>query len=149
MKESNNDKLHAHWRATFSKDLRESLSAKSMDSAPILLAPENESDQARGHSYHQTESMWAKRTNFDQKIYWFPPHYNELRRELVEHWPALWALSAYRMVYLPEEFSEFMNEATDLRVQFDSGAVDWMCQQWLDALIRLRLGKLRNIDGSV
>lgn len=138
---SNLAKLHAHWQAKFSADLRNNLVEQSnSDSAPVLVATEADTDKALGYHYHDMDKSSGSK-NFDQKIYMFPPAYNALRKELVENWPTLWALTSYRMAFMPEEFCAIMNDATSLRVIFDSGAVNWMCDKWLNELIRMRMKK--------
>lgn len=136
---SNTEKMHAHWRAKFSAEQRRQIiETSNAESAPMLVAPENMSDKALGYHYHDMDKD-EKTKNFDQKIYMFPPAYNALRRELVENWPTLWALSSWYMAFRPEEFAAIMNDATDLRVIFDSGAVNWMCEKWLNALVAKRM----------
>lgn len=139
-KRTQTEKLHDHWRAKFSKELREDVQARTnvSEESPMLIAPEDKSDKALGYHYHDM-SKSEKTKNFDQKIYLFPPAYNALRRELHDNWPTLWQISSWYMANRPEEFCAIMNEATSLRVIFDSGAVNWMCDQWLNQLIRLRM----------
>lgn len=145
-KRSQIEKMHAHWRSKFSKELRENLvdRGEANIGAAVLIAPEDQSDKALGFHYHDMDKS-EKTKNFDQKIYMFPPAFNALRKELHEHWPSLWALSSWYMANRPEEFCSIMNGATDLRVIFDSGAVDWMCRQWLAKLQKMRIDKMREI----
>lgn len=104
-----------------------------------ITCPPNQTDKMRGHSTHTDAADVDKTLNFDQKIYMFPPHYNWLRTELVEHWQdTLWPLVAWRMAYKAEEFAEYMNAATGLAIAVDSDAVDWSCEQWLKALRKMR-----------
>lgn len=136
---SQTEKLHAHWRTKFSKQLRENLAERSLqETGPMLIAPEDQSDKVLGYHYHDMDKS-EKTKNFDQKIYMFPPAYNALRKELNENWPALWAVSSWYMANRPEEFCGIMNGATELRIIFDSGAVNWMCDKWLNQLIRMRM----------
>lgn len=145
-KRSQTEKLHAHWRAKFSKEQREQLAARTnvSEESPMLIAPENMSDKALGYHYHDMDKS-EKTKNFDQKIYMFPPAFNALRKELNDNWPTLWAISSWYMANRPEEFCAIMNEATSLRIIFDSGAVNWMCDKWLDELIRMRMKKSNGV----
>lgn len=79
-----------------------------------------------------------KQANFDQKIYMMPESYNALRRELMQNWPNLWAMAGYYMAFQAEDFIAIMNGATDLKLQFDTQAVDWTCQQYLTKLRQMR-----------
>lgn len=136
---SNMHKMHAHWRAKFSAEQKKQIIETSNSSSAVpMLAPENQSDKALGYHYHDL-SVPENLKNFDQKIYLFPPAFNALRRELNDNWPVLWALSSWYMAYRAEEFCAIMNDATDLRIIFDSGAVNWMCEQWLNKLIKMRM----------
>ncbi len=136
---SNSEKMHAHWRAKFSAVQRQELIDRSnAEAGPMLIAGEKDTDEALGYHFHNMVKG-SNTKNFDQKIYMFPPAFNALRKELFENWPALWALAGYRMANMPEEFCALMNDATDLRVIFDSGAVNWMCDKWLNQLIRMRM----------
>lgn len=129
----------AKWQAQFSADQRKQLVERSnSDSAPLLIAAESDTDKAQGYHFHNMLKD-PNTKNFDQKIYMFPPAFNALREELYKNWPTLWALVSYRMAYLPEEFAQMMNDATSLRVVFDSGAVNWMCNKWLYRLIEMRM----------
>lgn len=132
---SNKDITNAHEMAAF----RAALTSNHQSSASKpIIATEADTDKARGLSHNSSDSVWASKKNFDQKIYWFPPHYNELRRELHDNWKNLWALTSYRMAFMPEEFCALMNDATDLKVMFDSDAVDFMCEHWLNRLRQMR-----------
>mgnify|MGYP000166513738 CR=1 FL=1 len=85
----------------------------------------------------------SKSKNFDQKIMMFPESYNALRRELYEQWPELWPLAGWAMAHKPEDFAAIMNAGLEVRVQFDSGKVDEICQIYLDLLRKKRgLGPL-------
>lgn len=79
-----------------------------------------------------------KQANFDQKIYMMPESYNALRRELMENWPNLWEMAGYYMAFQAEDFIAIMNGATGLKLQFDTQAVDWTCQQYLTKLRQMR-----------
>jgi hypothetical protein len=83
-------------------------------------------------------SLDGKEKNFDQKIFMFPESYNQLRKELVENWPNLWALVAWRMANRAEEFVEIMNDALDVAVVFDTEAVDFICSTYLSLLRKKR-----------
>lgn len=145
-KRSQLEKLHAHWRSKFSKDLREKLIDKGEANvgAAVLIAPEDQSDKALGFHYHDMDKS-EKTKNFDQKIYMFPPAFNALREELHNHWPHLWEVTSWYMANRPEEFCGIMNAATELRVIFDSGAVNWMCDQWLRKLQKMRIERMPRI----
>lgn len=131
--------MHAHWRAKFSEEQRNRLVSQSnSDRAPMLIASESDTDKALGYHFHDMDKG-EKTKNFDQKVFMFPPAFNALRAELHNNWPVLWQLCSYRMAYMPEEFAQIMNDATDLRVVFDSGAINWMCEKWLNALISKRM----------
>lgn len=119
-------------------DLRRVMEKKAI-SGSQKSCPPNQTDKARGLQHHANPDEIRKQDNFDQKIYWFPPHYNLLRQELSSGaWENLWALVAYRMAYVAEEFVEYMNAATDLNLVLDSEAVDWTCEQYLLALRKMR-----------
>lgn len=93
-------------------------------------------ESARDSVKHDISNTNSK--NFDQKIYMFPESYNALRREIYENWPTLWALVSWRMANKAEEFIEHMNEATDLNIVFDTEKVEWICDQYLTKLRRMR-----------
>lgn len=76
--------------------------------------------------------------HFSDKIYMFPESYNQLRRELSENWPNLWAAVSYNMAFAAEDFVSTMNEALDMRIQFDGNRVDATCTVYLNELRRLR-----------
>lgn len=76
--------------------------------------------------------------NFDQKIFMFPESYNQLRAEISRNWPSLWALVAWRMAYKAEEFVEYMNDALEMRLVFDTEKVSWICEQYLKELHKRR-----------
>lgn len=88
------------------------------------------------HKFGTPEEVAAK--NFDQKIYMFPESYNQLRKELVEHWPHTWAQVSWAMAYKAEDFVATMNEALDMKLQFDTGKVEAICLEYLNALRKLR-----------
>lgn len=103
-----------------------------------LTCPPEDTDKARGCSYHNSDEIGTRQQNFDQFVNWYPPHYNHLRRELYENWQPLWALVGFRMFARHEEFVEWMNEATNLKLVLDSQAVDWTCEQYLKRLRAMR-----------
>lgn len=80
----------------------------------------------------------SHKKNFDEKIYWFPESYNQLRKEIFENWPNLWAVVGYRMAFIAEEFVENMNAALDMNLVLDSEKVDAICTAYLEALWKLR-----------
>jgi len=94
-------------------------------------------DKEKGLHHHDMESKAADK-NFDQKIYMFPESYNELRKELVAHWPTLWQLVGWPMAYAANIFVEEMNKALDLEVVLDSSRVDAICTEYLQALWKKR-----------
>lgn len=144
-KRTQREKLHAHWRAKLSADMRRTVAEKSITTeGPMLIATEQDTDKALGYHYHDMDKS-EKTKNFDQKVYMFPPAYNALRKELYENWPTLWPVVSWYMVHRPEEFCGLMNGATDLRVVFDSGAVNWMCDKWLAKLVAMRMAASRSI----
>lgn len=51
--------------------------------------------------------------SFDQKIFMFPESYNELRKELHDHWPSLWNKVQWSMAFDAELFVELMNRNLD------------------------------------
>jgi hypothetical protein len=89
-----------------------------------------------GNFAHTDQTNYAEiaKRNFDQKIYMFPESYNALRRELHEYWPHLWSYVSWAMANRAELFVERMNDALDLKVNFDSQKVDAICTIYLDAL---------------
>lgn len=94
------------------------------------------SDSDRDSQKHDIEG--SNKKNFDQKLYFFPESYNALRKEIHDNWPTLWALVSWRMAYNAQEFVEYMNEATELNLVFDTEKVAWICDQYLTALRRMR-----------
>lgn len=80
----------------------------------------------------------GKTANFDQKIYIHPESYNHLRMELAGHWPGLWSYVGWAMAHKAELFIERMNDATDLKLQFDTAKVDSTCLAYLNALRKMR-----------
>ena len=92
----------------------------------------------KGLHHHDMESKAASAKNFDEKIYMFPESFNALRSELVTNWPNLWALVGWPMAFSAGLFIERMNEALDLTVQLDSGKVDAICTEYLQALWKKR-----------
>lgn len=97
-------------------------------------------DAAKGIHHHQEPDTrpFAKQKNFDQKIYMFPESYNQLRKELHDYWPNLWAGVSWPMAFAANMFVERMNEALDMTIQFDSGKVDFICESFLVKLQDLR-----------
>lgn len=97
---------------------------------------DQDTDKQRGVGFHDPQNALV---NFDQRIYWNPPHFNELRKELYEQWQdTIWPKVSWYMMYKPEEFIAVMNDECGLRVPFDSAKVDWMCEQFLKALRKKR-----------
>lgn len=87
--------------------------------------------------------------NFDQKIFWFPESYNELRKELVKFWPELWEQRRcqWAMAFDADIFIEFMNEKLDgvynvaIVTNDDHLRMDHICTIFLTEL-RKRRGEL-------
>jgi len=100
----------------------------------ILSASPSQLDKGK---YRHDYDPNSKR-NFDEKIFMFPESYNALRKELHDNWPNLWALVGWRMAHRAEEFVEYMNDALDLAVVFDTEAVDFICTTYLNALKKKR-----------
>jgi hypothetical protein len=82
----------------------------------------------------QHDITGSDKKNFDQKIYMFPESYNALRREIFENWPNLWVAVSWAMANRAEYFVEQMNDALDLKLQFDTGKVASICHTYLNAL---------------
>jgi hypothetical protein len=95
-------------------------------------------DDSGIHAHKPLSPEQLAAAHVTDKVYMFPESYTALRRELSEHWPNLWALVAWRMAFKAEEFMEYMNEALDLRLQFDTQKVDAICKIYLDALRKKR-----------
>lgn len=95
-----------------------------------------DTDKSRGVGHHDPQN---DNVNFDQKIYWFPPHFLALREEIANNWTeTLWPKVAWYMANQAEEFIERMNEWCSMRLPFDSAKVDWTCEQYLNKLRRMR-----------
>lgn len=105
----------------------------TVDGRPIITG--GESDRDSGIYRH---SLDGKAKNFDQKIYMFPESYNQLRKELHDYWPALWAVVQWSLAHRAEEFVEIMNEALGLAVVFDTEKVDFISTTFLNRLIEMR-----------
>lgn len=105
----------------------------TVDGRDIRSASPTELDQGK-----YKHSLDGKVKNFDEKIFMFPESYNALRKELVENWPNLWALVGWRMAHRAEEFVEYMNDALDVAVVFDTEAVDFICSTYLSLLRKKR-----------
>lgn len=71
--------------------------------------------------------------NWD-KVYMMPESYNELRRELHDHWPETWKLCQFAMAFDGPAFVEFLDFTLDTVTQFDTDNVDGMCKKFLDQL---------------
>ena len=92
--------------------------------------------QAVGDDAVQT-SIDDKR-NFDQKIYMFPESYNALRREMVQNWPCLWQSVGHAMAFDAHNFTLLMNDALEVKIQFDTGKVESICHTYLNLLRKAR-----------
>lgn len=143
----NQERMHAHWRAKFTADLRKRMAESVSELAPVLTTPNGMDDKSLGFHYHDMDKG-EKTKNFDQKIYMFPPAFNALRREIHDNWPTLWSMVSWYMANRPEEFCAIMNDACDVRVVFDSGAVNWMCDVWLEKLKVMRFKASIGVDGK-
>jgi hypothetical protein len=80
----------------------------------------------------------AADASFHDKIYIFPESYNALRQEIYNYWPNLWSQVAWAMAFKAEDFVETMNNALDMKLQFDGNKVDATCQAYLNKLRELR-----------
>ena len=80
----------------------------------------------------------ASKKNFDEKIYMFPESFNALRVELMHYWPHLWQHVGWVMANNAQEFVIRMNDALDMRLQFDTAKVDSICKQFLNKLRSVR-----------
>lgn len=107
------------------------LFATDVQERPIITGTDADRDPIE---YRHDLTDNPKRKNFDQKVYMFPESYNELRRELSSYWPTLWQLVQWRMAYRAEEFVEYMNEALDVAVIFDTEKVDFICKTYINLL---------------
>jgi hypothetical protein len=98
--------------------------------------------------------------NFDQKIFWFPESYNELRKEMFTHWnpkvtgkhphhmlaEVRWSdvRCSWAMAYDAEMFVEYMNEKLKgvykiaLRTNDDELKIGYICSVFLKELRRIR-----------
>jgi hypothetical protein len=101
----------------------------------IISGTDADRDELR---YRHDVSGNERQKEFSDKIYMFPESYNALRRELVEHWPELWALVGWRMANRAEEFVEYMNVACDIHVIFDTEKVDFISKTYLGRLQEMR-----------
>lgn len=98
------------------------------------------SDAALGE--HERHNPVAPNASFDKKVYFFPESFNALRRELEENWrdffltasPDTGTSPAWCMVFDAPQFIGFMNGFTGLSIQVDTGSVDYICKQFLNAL---------------
>lgn len=95
------------------------------------------SDKEKGLHHHDMNESGASK-NFDQKVYYFPESYNQLRSELYHYYPALWQVVGWPMAYAANIFVEQMNQALDLTVVLDSDRVDAICTEYLAALRKKR-----------
>lgn len=109
------------------------------------MTVDRRTDKEKGLSHHDTtgdqHGNWTggdKTKNFDQRVYYFPESYNQLRKELCENWPTLWALVSWPMVFAAQVFIENMNEALDMNEVLDSERVDAVCSAYLAELQRRR-----------
>ena len=123
------------------RDIRTKLETGGSDSTalgPAIYGGESDNDRNK-NLHHHTESHESRdQRNFDQKLYFFPESFNQLRIELQQNWPVLWALVQWRMANRAEEFIEHMNQATDLKLVLDGDKVDFICTQYLKKLRQMR-----------
>ena len=108
-------------------------------------------DKEKGLHHHETtgdqHGNWTggdKSKNFDQKVYFFPPSYNALRKELCENWPELWKRVGWPMVFAAQMFVDTMNAALDMNEVLDSERVDAVCSSYLQELQRRRFAAQPN-----
>lgn len=96
------------------------------------------------HSY--TADPLAKKKNFDQKLYFFPPEFSALREELEQHYPVFFTrvnpetgmAPANAMVFDAPQFIGLMNGALDLDMQLDTENVAGICKIFLNKLRIMR-----------
>lgn len=118
------------------RDFFEKLAREQKEKEFNDLHNDQDTDRARGVCYHDPRN---DKVNFDQKVWWAPPHFNELRKELYEQWhETLWPQVGWYMAFQAEEFVARMNEWCGLRLPVDSDKVDWTCEQYLKKLRRMR-----------
>lgn len=106
---------------------------------PQIIKTADGGDSAKDTGVYKHDlSIPEHKKNFDQKIYMFPESYNQLRKELVENWPTLWLGVGWYMAFKAEDFVSIMNDALEMRIQFDTEKVGWICEQFLTALRKKR-----------
>ncbi len=116
---------------------------KELDStAPDPTRPGG--DKQLGDGFYNKESK--PNDHVSQKVYYFPPSYNALRKELETWWkdffeginPLSGTSPAYCMVFDAPQFIGYMNGFTGLSLQLDGDNVEWTCKQYLNALRKMR-----------
>ena len=91
-------------------------------------------------------SALARKKNFDQKIYLFPPEFNALREELETNYPVFFTSvnpelgysPAWAMIHNAPNFIGMLNGACDTDVQLDTENVSGTCKIFLNRLRALR-----------
>ena len=117
------------WTPTLESKMQEEALRQEASFKPQIIAGPDDV----GVSAHKPLAD-ADKKHISEKFYLFPESYNALRRELYEHWPALWAGVSWTMAHKAEDFVATMNEALDLKVQFDGNKVGATCSLFLDEL---------------
>lgn len=81
----------------------------------------------------------ARSDHVMDKAYFFPDSYNQLREELMRHWPSTWNSPAqYMMVYDGPSFVAFFADVLDIPLEFDSAKVDAICKKIINELRKKR-----------
>lgn len=86
------------------------------------------------HSIGQTYGSQAL-----DKAYFFPESFNQLREELMRHWPNTWNSPVqWMMVHDGPAFVAFFADVLDIPLEFDSAKVDAICKKILNELCKKR-----------
>jgi hypothetical protein len=118
---------------TIAAKLQEQSDAEVAAFKPLVSAGKVD---AVGHAPLAAEEAATKHVS--ELLYFFPESYNALRKELIENWPNLWAATGYNMAFNAGQFVHDMNDATGLRIQYDTQKVDATCTAFLNELRSLR-----------
>lgn len=70
------------------------------------------------------------------RVFMFPDSFNNLRKELIDNWPALWVKVQWAMAFDAELFVEMMNK--ELYTKLPQGAD---CDQWCSKYLKLLRAK--------
>ena len=84
--------------------------------------------------HQQGDTPAPNGTHISEKVYLAPESFNQLRKELCEHWPNLWKIVGWHMAFNAPQFCYSMDEALGLISQFDTSNVDGICKRYLDEL---------------